>query len=229
MDAMDREKLAEFLIRCGVRPERAADLSAMERLYRDLVAANRTTNLTTVTDEADYWNLHVADSLAVGLVEPELLSGPVEAADVGCGAGFPMLPLAWANGELRVTGIESRGRKAEFVRRQIEAMGLAHAAVVAGRAREVARLGDHAGQYQAVLLRAVGQAGKLIRECRGLLAPTAGAKLIFYTTPAAAAEQRGEAAREAAKFGLVLRESDVIALPAGSGSRQFLIAERAGP
>jgi 16S rRNA (guanine527-N7)-methyltransferase len=229
VDATERERLAEFLIRCGVTPRRAADLSALERLYRDLVAANEATNLTAVTAEGDYWHLHVADSLAVGLAVPELLAGPVTAADVGCGAGFPMLPLAWANGELRVTGIESRGRKADFVRRQIAAMGLPHAAVVTGRAREVARMPDHAGQYQAVLLRAVGPPGKLIRECRGLLAPAAGAKLIFYTTPAAAAEQHAEAAREAAKFGLSLRESQTISLPAGSGDRQFLIAERTIP
>ena len=225
---MEQDRLAEFLIHCGVRPQRAADLSTLERLYRDLVAANRTTNLTGLTGESDYWHLHVADSLAVGLAVPELLREPVTAADVGCGAGFPMLPLAWANQELRVTGIESRGRKAEFVRRQIAAMGLAHAAVVTGRAREVARLGEHAGRYQAVLLRAVGPAGKLIRECRGLLAPEAGAKMIFYKTPAAVAEERPQAAREAAKLGLTLRESEVIALPAGSGSRQFLIVERAG-
>jgi 16S rRNA (guanine527-N7)-methyltransferase len=226
---MERERLAEFLIRCGVGPRRAADLSALERLYRDLVGANETTNLTAVTAEADYWHLHVADSLAVGRAVPQLLAGPVTAADVGCGAGFPMLPLAWANPELRVTGIESRGRKADFVRRQIAAMGLAHVAVVTGRAREVARLPQHAGRYQAVLLRAVGPPGKLIRECRSLLAPSAGAKLIFYTTPAAAAEQRAEAAREGAKFGLKLRESQTISLPAGSGERQFLIAERTIP
>ena len=227
MDATERERLAEFLIRCGVTPQRAGDLSALERLYRDLVAANETTNLTAVTAEADYWNLHVADSLAVGLAVPELLAGPVTAADVGCGAGFPMLPLAWANPQLRMTGIESRGRKADFVRQQIAAIGLAHAAVVTGRARELARLPEHAGRYEAVLLRAVGPAGKLIRECRSLLAPAAGAKLIFYTTPAAASEQRGEAAREAAKFGLTLRESETITLPAGSGARLFIIAERA--
>ena len=218
---MDRDELIGFLCRCGVAEARLADISAMERFLADLVEANRSTNLTRITGADDFWLLHLADSLAVGTAVPELMTEALAVADVGCGAGFPMLPLAWANGLLAVTGIDGRGRKMEFVQRQIESMGLANCRAIAGRARELARLPEHAGAYDAVLLRAVGSPGKLLRECRCL--PRPGGKIIFYATPAAADEQRELSRREAGKFGLDMAESPAIALPGQAGQRRFVI------
>ena len=220
------EAYLEFLRGCGVAPERLDRLDALRRLHADLVEANRATNLTRITDERAYWLLHVADSLSVGLVAPELLREPLTVADVGCGAGFPLLPLAWANPALHATGIESRRRKADFVRREIETLALSGCSVVAARAREAARLGAHAGRYDVVLARAVGAAHRLPRECRRLLRRGAGARIICYQSPAAVAGERGPAAREAAKFGLAVSESEIVSLPAGGGERQFLLFER---
>ena len=131
-----------------------------------------------------------------------------------------MLPLAWANGALAITGIDSRGRKIEFVKRQIASMGLTKCRALAGRARELAREPEHSGRYDVVLLRAVGTPGKLLRECRALAAP--GGKIIFYTTPSAADAQRDLSLREAGKFGLDMTESPTIALPGGAGERRFV-------
>lgn len=217
---MDRDELIKFLLTCGVAESRLADMSAIERLRTNLVEANRKTNLTRITDD-EFWLLHLADSLAVGIAAPELMTEPLVVADVGCGAGFPMLPLGWANEALAITGIDSRGRKIEFVRRQIAAMGLVKCRAIAGRARELAREPDHAGHYDVVLLRAVGTPGKLLRECRNLVA--SGGKIIFYTTPSAADAQRAISLREAGKFGLDLAESPVIALPCEAGERQFMM------
>jgi 16S rRNA (guanine527-N7)-methyltransferase len=221
---MDRDELIEFLRRCGVTEARLADLSAMERLRADLVKANRSTNLTRITSDDDFWLLHLADSLAVGTAAPELMTEALSVADVGCGAGFPMLPLAWANPALAVTGIDGRGRKIEFVQRQIESLGLARCRAVAGNARELARLPEHAGSYDVVLLRAVAAPGKLLRECRAL--PRPGGKIIFYATPASADDQREISRREAGKFGLDLAEPPTIALPGGAGQRRFVIFTR---
>ena len=221
---MDRDELTVFLRRCGVAEARLTDLSPMERLRRDLVEANRSTNLTGITGDDDFWLLHLADSLAVGLAAPELMTEALAVADVGCGAGFPMLPLAWANPMLAVTGIDGRRRKIEFVQRQIESLGLSRCRAIAGNARELARQGEHAGAYDAVLLRAVGTPGKLLRECRTL--PRPGGKIIFYATPAAADEQRGLSRREAGKLGLDLAETPAIALPGGAGQRRFVIFTR---
>ncbi len=221
---MDHDELIEFLRRCGVAEARLADLPAMDRLRANLVKANRTTNLTRITGDDDFWLLHLADSLAVGLAAPEIMTDALAVADVGCGAGFPMLPLAWANGLLTVTGIDGRGRKIEFIQRQIELLGLSRCRAIAGNARELGRLPEHAGSYDAVLLRAAGPPGKMLRECRNL--PRPGGRIIFYSTPAAADEQRELSRREAGKFGLDLAESPAIALPGGAGQRRFVIFTR---
>ena len=222
------QPLTDFLRRCGVREDRLGDLSALSRLHEDLVEANRRLNLTRIVDEEGFWWRHVADSLSVGLVMPGLLREPLAVADVGCGAGFPMLPLAWANPELRITGIESRGKKAQFVRDESERLGLARCSVLALRAREAARQPEHQGRYDTVLARAVGSAGDMIRECRRFLRDSPGAALVLYKTPESVAAEADEARREAAKFGLEIELSDVISLPQGAGTRQFLLARRPG-
>ncbi|NQT88555.1 16S rRNA (guanine(527)-N(7))-methyltransferase RsmG [bacterium] len=216
-DVMPSEAVRAFLRSCGG----AGPLDAMARLQADLAEANRSMNLTRV---ADFWVGHVADSLAVGLAVPELLSEAMTVADVGCGAGFPLLPLAWANAELWAVGFESRQKKADFVAREVGRLGLSNASVEPRRAREAARLEEHAGRYDAVLLRAVGPAGELVRECRGLLKP--GGVLIHYKTPQAVQAELPLAEREANKYGFTIATSDVIELPEGGGARQFLLMHR---
>lgn len=195
----------------------------MQRLYSDLMEANRRTNLTRITSEDDFWNLHVLDSLAVGLALPEVLRASLRLADVGCGAGFPLLPLAWANPLLDITGIEARGKKVEFLQAEIAALGLANAHVHQAQAREAGRTDGLGRQFDVVLLRAVGPAGKLLRACRHLLKDTIGAKIVFYKTPDAVETERPLAQREAEKFGLTFLETPPFALPGRSGQRQFLI------
>ena len=84
-------------------------------------------------------------------------------------------------------------------------------------------MAGHGGAYDVVVARAVTEPALLVRETRRLLLHEPGACLIAYTTPAAAAAGRELAVREARKFGLVPRWSDVIDLPGGAGPRQFLL------
>lgn len=219
------EAVSAFLAQCGV-PLQRRDLAVLRRLWVDLHGAAQQVNLTAIDTEDDFWLLHVADSLAVGLAVPELLAAPgLRVADVGCGAGFPLLVLAWANPELSLTGIEPRRKRVEFVRRAAEHMGLANCRLLDRQVSEVARDELHSGRYDAVVLRAVGSPANFLRPCRQLLCPRAGAKVIFYKTPASIAEELPAAQREANKFGLALRTSAVIDLPANAGTRQFLICE----
>jgi 16S rRNA (guanine527-N7)-methyltransferase len=216
------EEQRAFLQRCNLDVHRC-DLGVLVTLFGDLVKANRRTNLTRITSPGEFWNLHVLDSLSVGIAIPALLDSSFRVADVGCGAGFPLLPLAWANPALELTGIESRGKKVEFIRAEIESLGLTNARVIQAQAREAGRLEEFAGQFDVVLLRAVGPAGKMLRECRSLLKPAPESKIIFYKTPAAVETERPEAQREADKYHLELTESPVFHLPADTGERQFLI------
>ena len=79
-------------------------------------------------------DVHVADSLA-GLEVAELrTAGSI--ADLGAGAGLPGLVLAAVLPDTRVVLVEAAGRKCEFLRAAVEAMGLGNAEVVWARAEE---------------------------------------------------------------------------------------------
>ena len=79
----------------------------LEKLYRALVETNKLYNLTAVTDEQGVAGLHFADSL---LALP-YLQNTKTLLDVGCGAGFPCLPIAIARPDISVLGIDSTAKK----------------------------------------------------------------------------------------------------------------------
>lgn len=221
-----RQLCRDFLSRCGLASGRLEAMDLLDRLYADLLEANARMNLTRLTGEDDYWLKHVADSLSVVLAVPELAKTALRVADVGSGAGFPSLPLAWANDQATVVAIEARRRKAGFIAGEAVRLGLGNVSVIARQAREAARLPEAGGRFDIVLLRAVGAAGEMLRHCRGLLAPHPGAKLVFYKTPEAVEAERRLAEREAGKSGMTVDVSTPVELPLGLGRRQFLLVVR---
>lgn len=214
-----------YLRRLGLGRERLERLDVLSALDRALASGNRLGNLTRIPSGPAFWCKHVADSLAVATVAPELLTGQGPAADVGPGAGFPLFPLAWANPRLRITGIECNLRKAAFLSDTAVTLALSNCTIIARQAREVARETEHAGRYAWVLARAVAPPPQLLRECRRLLAPRVGARLLLYSTPAACAAEFPLLEREAAKFGLRPSLSTPVELPCDAGLRQFMVAE----
>lgn len=107
-------------------------------LHWDLVReAGERMNLTRVAPE-DAWVDHVLDSLAL-LSDPRFPDSG-QLVDVGSGAGYPGLALAIARPGLRVTLLESNGRRAQFLAGAVAQLGLAtQCRVVQARAEEVAR------------------------------------------------------------------------------------------
>jgi 16S rRNA (guanine527-N7)-methyltransferase len=108
----------------------------------------------------------VEDSLT-GLEVGEL-RGARKIGDIGSGAGFPGLVLAVALPRAEVELIESVGRKCEFVRRAIEAAGIANATVVNARSEELAGA-DERESFDAVTARAVGRLSTLAELASPLL------------------------------------------------------------
>lgn len=213
-----------FVLACGVPEAAFARLELLERFRRALETANARHNLTRLTDTADFWVKHVADSLAAGVAVPELFSRAWRAADVGCGAGFPLIPLAWANPALTITGIEVNGKKTAFLEMASRQLPLPNCHLLGRQAREAGRLPGHQNAYDLVMARAVSEPHELIRECRGLLNPAAGGRLILFSTPDALRADAPFLHREADKFDLTLSYSQEITLPGQAGTRQFAIA-----
>jgi len=86
---------------------------------------------------------------------------------VGTGAGFPGMPLAIANPQRRFTLIEATGKKARFVERTAERLGLANVEVVNARA-EAYRPGE---PFDAVAARALSSLAEFAAHAGHLAAP----------------------------------------------------------
>jgi 16S rRNA (guanine527-N7)-methyltransferase len=74
--------------------------------------------------------------------------------DLGSGGGSPAIPLALALGSPRLLMVESRGRKAAFLREAARAAGVT-AAVEAERFEDLARARRYLRQFDIVSMRAV--------------------------------------------------------------------------
>lgn len=195
-------------------------------LYDLLQAANAKTNLTRITSAEDYWVRHVCDSLAVLREVPALTCESLRVADVGCGGGFPILPLLIVCANLHICGIECRPRKSAFIQSALASLDLPHGSVFTAQAREAGRGADHAGRYDYVLMRAVGPTGRMLKEVRHLPAPTGA--IVQYKTPESIETERTETLREAAKFDLTPTETAPFTLPDGA-PRAFVILVRRLP
>lgn len=129
---------------------------------------NRVYNLTAVRSPGLMVTRHILDSLAL---VPFLGSGRL--LDVGCGAGFPGLPVAIASPDLEVVMLDSSAKKLRFVRQAVAECGLGNAQVVHARMQEY----RPARSFDMVTSRAVGSLGELYRNSVHLLAE--GGEMLF--------------------------------------------------
>lgn len=121
--------------------------------------ANTRMNLTAIKEPDAAWRRLIIDSLTVlpGIDDLEpAAGGAVSIIDIGSGAGLPGLPLAIARPGVQVTMLETTGKKADFIRGCIEALGLANAQVIQQRAETLGQDEQHRARYDAAVSRAVG-------------------------------------------------------------------------
>jgi 16S rRNA (guanine527-N7)-methyltransferase len=193
--------------------------SRMRQLHELLVEANQRQNLTRITDYDEFLVKHVLDSLLVLAVVPELRSSQLEVLDLGCGGGFPGLPLAMTCPQAQFTELDSTKKKIVAVQSFIDALGLENCDAVQARGNEYGHRFPRS--YDLVLARAVSVGAKLITESERLL--QRGGRLIAYKTPRSIEKERAET-QDAAKIARVrVRSSQIFSLPDGAGERQFLL------
>jgi 16S rRNA (guanine527-N7)-methyltransferase len=123
------------------------------RYYQELVEWNRRVNLTSVTEWEQVQAVHFLDSLTVALALPPAVIQGGRVLDVGSGGGFPGLPLKIAFPRLQVGLLESRGKKAAFLRHLAARLELGGVEVYQGRAEELARDPALREAFDAVLAR----------------------------------------------------------------------------
>lgn len=127
-----------------------------QRYFQELVDWNTRINLTAITDYRKVQTIHFLDSLTVSLVIPRDVLANGTLIDVGSGAGFPGLPLKILWPGLRVTLVESVGKKAAFLRHLTDVLNLGGVEVCNERAETLAHDPRMRETFDVVVSRAVG-------------------------------------------------------------------------
>lgn len=135
--------------------------------FADLVLErNQVMNLTAITEPEDFAALHLLDSLELVPIA-ELHSQSI--IDVGCGAGFPGVPVAIARPEVRMTLLDSLGKRIDFLQEACDTLGLQNVQCVHARAEEFAA--EHREIYDIAVSRAVAALPVLCELCLPLVRP----------------------------------------------------------
>ena len=214
-------ELEQFCRQCHIAAS-GAFIEKCFSLYSLLTAANQDVNLTRIEDEPAFWDRHIADSIAIAGFFPELATDSLTLADIGCGAGFPAIPLAMAFPQLKITAIDSIAKKTRFVELAAAKLEIRNLEVVTARSKELPHKPGWIERFDIISARAVSDARTLFRENRQLLKKDG--KFIFYKTPDQIAAEIEEVRKASVKYGLNWQATPVFELPGGSGQRQFLFA-----
>ena len=163
-----------------------------------MVKQNEVMNLTAITEPTQVAKLHLLDSLTV-LAAADLKGKKL--IDVGCGAGFPGVPLAIACPEVKITLLDSLAKRMNWLETVLPQLGVANARCVTARAEEeVTKCRE---TYDFATSRAVARLNILL-ELTAPYVRVGGAVLAMKGS--AAREELAEAQNAISKLGLKLEE-----------------------
>jgi 16S rRNA (guanine527-N7)-methyltransferase len=120
---------------------------------KELIEWNHKFNLTAIRDSDSIRTKHFLDSLSCVLAWKA--APPDHLIDVGTGAGFPGIPLKILYPNLKLTLVESVGKKAMFCQHIVRVLGLEHVNVIQTRAEVLGQDPQHREKYDWAVARAV--------------------------------------------------------------------------
>ena len=183
-----------------------------------VVRQNQVMNLTAITEPVQVAKLHLLDSLSV-LSALDLRGKKL--IDVGCGAGFPGVPLAIACPEAQVTLLDSLGKRITWLKEILPQLGIQAECVTARAEEAVASCRE---SYDIATSRAVARLNILLE----LLAPyvkVGGA--VVALKGSAAKEELGECGGAMKKLGL--RQEAFLEFPVDGVSHALIVLRKAAP
>ena len=183
-----------------------------------VVRQNQVMNLTAITEPVQVAKLHLLDSLSV-LSALDLRGKKL--IDVGCGAGFPGVPLAIACPEAKVTLLDSLGKRITWLKEILPQLGIQAECVTARAEEAVASCRE---SYDIATSRAVARLNILLE----LLAPyvkVGGA--VVALKGSAAKEELGECGGAMKKLGL--RQEAFLEFPVDGASHALIVLRKVAP
>jgi 16S rRNA (guanine527-N7)-methyltransferase len=220
-DDSTTELLTQLLDEAGLVTQQA-DRELMIAHLDWVLEANKSLNLTAITEPSDAVRLHIVDSLlALGAVNG---APKGQLLDLGTGAGFPGIPLAIATGRitLLVDSVQKKCRALEgFLSTSPRLRD--SVAVQSMRAEDLTRA--QPGSFQVVTARAVSRLGALVELAAPLLAD--GGRLVALKARIEP-EELDAARRTGSTVGLEVTEILEQALPGGEERRTIVTITKVG-
>ena len=162
---IDKDLLKNAALDFGVLLDDMA-LDRFELLEQRLVRWNNHINLTAITEPDEIVIKHFVDSLSI-FSAIDLPHG-ASVIDVGCGAGFPGLPLLIARPDLDLTFLDSVGKKLSFIKEVMRYNGLM-GDVVHDRAENIGLNVKYRESFDFAVTRAVAPLNMLAEYCLPLV------------------------------------------------------------
>jgi len=209
----------------------ANEVACFRRFSEQLLEWNTRFNLTAITEPEQVEIRHFLDSLsclqALTTVGDRSLSNwlsrPLNALDIGAGAGLPGIPLKIVWPRLRLTLLEATGKKVRFLEHVIEELSLSQTLAVHDRAESLAHDPQHRDKYDFVLVRSVAELPVLLEYA--LPFARRGGLVLAQKGEAAAAEV--VAAEQAlAILGGQLRQVVPVEIPGLADTRHLVVVEK---
>ena len=183
-----------------------------------VVEQNKVMNLTAITEPTQVAKLHLLDSLS--LLTLEDLAGK-RMIDVGCGAGFPGVPVKIACPEVKLTLLDSLGKRMQWLERVLPTLGI-DARCVTARAEEAVE--ECRESYDIATSRAVARLNILL-ELTAPYVKVGGKVLAMKGT--AAQEELAEAKNAIKKLGLQLEQ--VAEFPVDGTAHTVIVLKKIAP
>ena len=188
------------------------------RFGEEVIRQNEAMNLTAITEPKQVAKLHLLDSLSV-LCAADLAGKKL--IDVGCGAGFPGVPVKIGCPEVQLTLLDSLGKRMKWLETVLPTLGV-DAECITARAEEAVI--DRRESYDFATSRAVARLNILL-ELTAPYVKVGGAVLAMKG--AAAKEELAEAKNAITKLGLKLEK--VVEFPVDGASHWVIVLRKVAP
>jgi len=181
-----REKIAHYFNKYGLHCSEGI-IDDFYAFTAYLISENGKYNLTAITDPDEMITKHHIDSILL-LKYFEIPKG-AKLIDIGTGAGFPALPLYIMRKELRITCLDSTGKKINFVKNAAGKIGGRDFAFYCGRAEDYGRHPGLREGYDLAVSRAVAKLAVLCELAAPFVRP--GGHIVAYKSKNAGDEIAG--------------------------------------
>ena len=140
------------------------NLARAEKFYDltvRMLEENEKYNLTAIKEPKKIILNHYADCAALAVRLPK----GVKVADIGCGAGFPTLPVAILRPDVTILAIDSTAKRIGYVNETAEMLGLTNVTAIAMRAEDGGKDAKYRESFDVVTARAVAEMRILTELC----------------------------------------------------------------